>query len=38
MEEVYLELLSKKIKTPAYCYSVSQIKHNFQELRIHLKM
>ena len=33
MEEVCLELLSKKIKTPAYCYSVSQIKHNFQELK-----
>ena len=33
MEEVSLDGIAKKIKTPLYCYSVSQIKYNFDELK-----
>tara|TARA_Y100000991_G_C21950307_1_gene339457 strand:- start:147 stop:1370 length:1224 start_codon:yes stop_codon:yes gene_type:complete len=33
MEEIFLEFLAKKINTPIYCYSVSQIKQNFEELK-----
>ena len=33
MEDVSLDHLAKKIKTPTYCYSISQIKHNFAELK-----
>jgi len=32
-DKINLEELSKKIKTPAYCYSVLQIKDNFEQLR-----
>jgi len=32
-DKINLEELSKKIKTPAYCYSVSQIKDNFEQLK-----
>ena len=38
MEEVFLEHLAKKIKTPVYCYSISQIKNNFWELKALLKL
>ena len=37
MEEVFLEHLAKKIKTPVYCYSISQIKNNFWELKSSFK-
>ena len=33
MEEVSLDGIAKVIKTPVYCYSVSQIKYNFKELK-----
>ena len=33
MEEFFLHDLAKQFKTPVYCYSVSQIKHNFIELK-----
>ena len=32
-DKINLEELSKKIKTPAYCYSVLQIKDNFEQLK-----
>lgn len=32
-DKINLEELSKKIKTPAYCYSVLQIKDNFEKLK-----
>ncbi len=32
-DQINLEELSKKIKTPAYCYSVLQIKDNFEQLK-----
>ena len=33
MENFFLHDLAKQFKTPVYCYSVSQIKHNFIELK-----
>ena len=33
MEKIFLNSLTKNIKTPVYCYSVSQIKYNFEELK-----
>ena len=32
-DKINLEELSRKIKTPAYCYSVLQIKDNFEQLK-----
>ena len=35
LEDIALENLGEKFETPLYCYSVSQIEHNFIEL-LHL--
>ena len=33
LEDVPLENLGEKFDTPLFCYSVSQIEHNFTELQ-----
>ena len=33
MEDIPLENLGEKFDTPLFCYSVSQIEHNFLELK-----
>ena len=33
LEDIPLENLGKKFDTPLFCYSVSQIEHNFEELK-----